>query len=249
MPAGIRDIPSVYASPVRFYRQFDLATPYGGPLILLVMLLAAAGYVVVGSGLIGRAVDISTEKSLSRIEKASVGEVKRDVLDEQLRVTRTAAVFWKVLANGTAVLQAPIEVLCRVFVGAGVAFVLVAMAGRKPAYHGLVSILTFAAYVEVLRQAVVVPLMLSLRSTEVETSLAVVLRGRPEVSGWLYAGLQAVDPFTIWYYTLAAIGISRSGQLSTRGAVLLCVLLWLGAAGLNVGMVFVAGILEDGIMF
>lgn len=249
MSAGIRDIPSIFLSPVRFYRQFDLATPYGGPLILLLLLLAAAGYVVVGSGLIGRAVDISIEKGLARIEKAAIGEVKRTELDEQLRVARTGAVFWKVLANGAAVLRPPIEVLCRVFVGAAVAFVAVAMCGRKPAYHGLVSILTFAAYVEVLRQAVVVPLMLSLRSTEVETSLAVLLRGRPEVSGWLYAGLQAVDPFTIWYYALAAIGIGRSGQLSMRGAVLLCILLWLGAAGLQTAVLFVTGMLEDGITF
>ena len=131
MSIGIRDIPSVYTSPVRFYRQFDLATPYGGPLVLLVLLLAAAGYTVVGSGLIGRAVDVSTERSLSKIEKAAVGEVKRNELDEQLRVARAGAVFWKVLANGAAVLQVPLEVLCRIFVGAGVAFVAVAMCGTE----------------------------------------------------------------------------------------------------------------------
>ncbi|MBP7934726.1 MAG: hypothetical protein KA354_08785 [Phycisphaerae bacterium] len=238
MSSGIRDIPSLYFSPLRFYQPFDLATSYGGPLALLVVLLAAAGYTVVFSGLIGRSVDISTEKGLALIERTSVGEVKRDELDDRLRTAREAAVFWKVLASGASVLQGPVETLGRIFLGATVAFVAVALSGRKPAYHGLVSILTFASYVEVLRQAVVVPLMISLHSVEVETSLAVLLRGRPEASAWLYAGLQAVDPFSLWFYALAAIGISRSGQLSTRGAVFLSILLWAGAAGLRTGTVW-----------
>lgn len=92
------------------------------------------------------------------------------------------------------------------------AFVAVALSGRKPAYHGLVAILTFAAYVEVLRQALVVPLMLTLHSTDVETSLAVLLRGRAEASGWLYASLQAVDPFAIWFCALAAEALRRVGR-------------------------------------
>lgn len=245
MATRIRDIPRMYTSPVGFYQQFDLATPYGGPLALLVILLAAAGYAVVGSGLVERSVDLSTEKSLSLIEKASIGEVKQDELDDRLRNARMAVGFWEVLASGAAVLEGPIKSLGRIFVGAAVAFVAVAMSGRKPAYHGLASILTFAAYVELLRQAVVVPLMLSLHSMEVETSLAVLLGGRAAASGWLYAGLQAVDPFSIWFYVLAAIGISRSGQLSTRGAVWLGLVLWLGAAGLQAGRLFLTGIVRS----
>jgi hypothetical protein len=241
MLAGIRNILGVYARPVRFFERFDLATPYGWPLAMLVVVLALAGYMVVAAGLVEREIDLTTEKTLAWIEKTSIGEVSRDQLDERLRGAREAAVFWKIVASGGYVLAGPVEVVGRIFVGAAVAFVAVALSGRKPAYHGLVAILTFAAYVEVLRQALVVPLMITLHSTDVETSLAVILRGRAEASGWLYAGLQAVDPFAIWFCVLAAIGMSRSAQLTTRRAVMLCMALWLGGAVLHVAGRFVTG--------
>jgi len=241
MPAGIRNILGVYARPVRFYERFDLATPYGWPLALLIILLALAGYAIVAAGLVEREVNIDTEQTLAFVEKASIGEVTRDQLDERLRDTREAAVFWKVITSAGYVLAGPVEVIGRIFVGAAVAFIVVALSGRKPAYHGLVAILTFAAYVEVLRQALVVPLMITLHSTDVDTSLAALLRGRAMASGWWYASLQAVDPFAIWFCVLAAIGMSRSAQLSTRRAILLCTALWLGGAVLHVAAKFVIG--------
>ena len=241
MPAGIRNILGVYARPVRFYERFDLATPYGRPLVLLVVLLALAGYAVVAAGLVEREVDLSTEQALAFVEKASIGEVSRDQLDERLHDTREAAVFWKVISSAGYVLAGPVEVVGRIFVGAAVAFIVVALSGRKPAYHGLVAILTFAAYVEVLHQALIVPLMIALHSTDVDTSLAALLRGRPMASGWLYASLQTVDPFAVWFCILAAIGMSRSAQLTTRRAVLLCAALWLGGAMLHVGSKFITG--------
>jgi hypothetical protein len=248
MSAGIWDIFRVYTCPVRFYGQFDLARPYGWPLALLVLLLAVGGYVVVASGLVDREVDITTEKTLAGIEKGAIGELTRDQLDELLKSARDAAVFWKIIASGARVLAGPAEVIGRIFAGAAVAFVVVALCGRKPAYHGLVAILTFAAYVEVLRQILVVSLMVSLASSDVESSLAALLRGRPAASGWLYAGLQTADPFTIWFYVLAAIGISRSGQLSRRGAIILCTVLWLAGACLHVGARFVSGVVSGEVL-
>jgi hypothetical protein len=241
MPAGIRHILGVYTRPVRFYERFDLATPYGRPLVLLVGLLALAGYALVAAGLVEREVDISTEKTLAWVEKISIGEISRDQLDDSLHDVREAAVFWKVITSAGYVLAGPVEALGRIFVGAALAFIVVALSGRKPAYHGLVAILTFAAFVEVLRQALVVPLMISLHSTDVDTSLAALLRGRAVASGWLYASLQAVDPFAIWFCVLAAIGMSRSAQLTRWRAALLCTALWLGGAVLHVGFQFITG--------
>lgn len=244
MSVKLRNIPSVYASPVRFYEQLDLGTSYGGPLAVLVLLLALAGYAVVASGLVEREVDLSTEKLLAMIEMMGKGELTRDQLDQQLATGRNTAVFWKVMQSGAVILSGPIDAIGRIFLGAAVIYVAVALSGRKPAYHGLVAILTFAAFVEVLRQAVVVPMMINLKSTDVETSLAVLARGRPAVSGWVYAALQAVDPFVIWFYVLAAIGISRAGQLSARGAALVCTGLWLGSAGLRTGAMYLLNYAE-----
>lgn len=208
----------------------------------LLLILGLSGYVVVASGLVEREVDLATERNLAHIERTALGELTREQLDQQLQSERQAAGFWKVMRGGAFVLAGPSQVLGRVFIGAAVIYVGVALSGRKPAYHGLVSILTLAAYTEVLRQALLVPLMIGMGSTDVETSLAVVLRGRSEVSGWLYAGLHAIDPFEMWFYALAAIGVSQAGQLSTRGAAIICTLLWLGAGALQAGTHFVAAL-------
>ena len=72
----------------------------------------------------------------------------------------------------------PVEAIGRIFIGAGVIYVVVALSGREPIYHGLVSILVYAAYVDIPRQVFAVSLMLVKETSNVEMSLAVLLRGR-----------------------------------------------------------------------
>lgn len=232
LTSTLRNIGRVYWSPLRLFDRMEPSTPYGLPLLILVALLGLSGYVVVASGLVERDIDATTERALARIEKEEKGDLSDDELRERMKDARAAADFWKVVRSAGQVLAAPAETLGRIFIGAGVIYVLVALSGREPVYHGLVSLFVYAAYTEVPRQALLVLLMVGGETMTVETSLAVVLRSRNEAPGAIYALLQSVDPFLIWFVTLAGLGVVRTGQLRAGKTVAACAGLWTcGALG------------------
>ena len=235
MPTVLRNIFCLYWAPTRLFRGLDQTARYGVPLLILVVLLALCGYALVASGLVDREVGQASELAIARWDEATRGEVSQRQWQEGISDLREEASFWKLVVGGWAIVSPPAAAAGRIFIAAGVIYMLVALAGRTPSYGLLVTIFVYAGYAllvgEILREG----MMFLQQSTDVDTSLAVVLRGRESVSAPAYLALRAVDPFVLWFWGLAAAGVVVSGQLRAGRTIVACTMLWaaesLGQAG------------------
>ena len=238
MTAVMRNIAAVYGSPRRLFERVEESTPYGWALGVLLLLLALCGYVVVVSGLVEREVDQAAERAVARFESARLGEISQARLDEEMGELREAKWFWNVMSSGWRILASPVNIVGRIFVGAGIIYVVVALSGRRPIYGLAVTIFVYAGYTEVLREVLRVYLMLSGLTTDVDTSLAAALPSGTVAWGPLWVALRAVDPFAVWFWRLVAAGVVITRQLPVRRAVVVCVMLGLveglGHAGVDV---------------
>lgn len=241
MAAVMRNVVAVYGSPRRLFERVEESTPYGWALCVLLMLLALCGYVVVASGLVEREVDQSAERAVAQFESGRLGEISQTRLDEEMSELREAKWFWNVIRSGWSILAGPVNIVGRIFVGAGIIYVVVALSGRRPIYGLAVTIFVYAGYTEVLREVLRVYLMLSGLTTDVDTSLAAVLPSGAAVWGPTWVALRAVDPFAVWFWSLVATGVIVTRQLPVRRAVVVCVLLGLmeglGHAGVDLRFV------------
>ena len=108
------------------------------------------------------------------------------------------------------------------------------MTGRKPEYHTLISICVYARFIELIAYIVRLAMVISYRTTEVDTSLALLAEaGRPSPH-------VAIDPFRIWFWVLVALGLIVTRQLSRRVAIVSCALMGLLAGGARIGLAFSA---------
>jgi hypothetical protein len=145
-----------------------------------------------------------------------------------------AGEFNKLLARLGVVVFSPTAMLASILIIAAILYAMVAMTGRKPEYHTLMSICVYAAFIELVGFALRLVMIATYRTTAVDTSLAMLAEpGEP-------TPLVALDPFRIWFWLLVATGLIVTRQLSRRMAVVCCVLMGLIAAGARVGLDFAA---------
>ena len=111
---------------------------------------------------------------------------------------------------------------------ASLLYAAVALSGRKPEYHTLMSICVFASVVELLAAGLKLGLMVGFRTIHVDTSLGLLVP--PELAA-LRAALTAIDPFRIWFWVLVAVGLVVTRQLGRRSAIGVCVLFALVTTG------------------
>ena len=120
---------------------------------------------------------------------------------------------------------------------------MVALTGRKPEWHTLLTICVFAGFIDFLRLLTQLGLMLHYGTLEVYTSLtplAGFLAQREGMDATTIAAvaglLSAIDPFRIWYWAVIVMGLSVTTQLPGWRAWLVCALCWLIAAGARCGI-------------
>lgn len=234
-PLGVRHALLVYVAPRSLFNRVEDTGAYGFALLTLIGLVMLIGYAKVQTGLVDRNVDLATEKKLGDLELNTKNLVDRVQLKEAMEAVRKEAVFSKTITRLGGIVLKPMYLLGSFLLIASMLYAMVALTGRKPEYHTLMSICVYAGFIELTGYVVELLMMLYYRSTEVGTSLAGLGTG---VAAKVLSG---VDPFRIWFWVLVAIGLIVTQQLSRRMAIVATTLLCLVGVGIHAGIAFASG--------
>lgn len=240
---GVRDIPLVLLAPRRLFARVEDVAAYGWPLVLLLVAVTLIGYATVETGLIDRQVDQRVRARIAEIDNTQRDVVERSELRELYRQEYKKGEFERLLVRIQVIAAEPLKLLAAVLLIAAVLYGVVALTGRKTEWHTLLTICVFAGFIELLRLAMRLALMLSYGSLEVDTSAALLVHflvtgqgADPTAVAALAGALSALDPFRVWFWFVVIVGLSVTGQLRGWRAWLVCGLCWLVAAGARCGL-------------
>ncbi len=170
-PLGVRHALLVFAAPRSLFNRVEDTGAYGWALVTLLGLVMLLGYAEVQTGLIDRVVDEKTEKELAKLEETQLNLVDRLELKDRMESIRKAAVFEKTMTRIGVVGLRPMYLLASFMLIASVLYAMVALTGRKPEYHTLMSICVYAGFIELAAFVLQLALMVYFKTTEVDTSL------------------------------------------------------------------------------
>lgn len=224
-PLGVRHALLVFTSPRSLFERVEDTGAYGWALVTLLGLVMLLGYAEVKTGLIDRVVDEKTEKQLAKLEEMQVNLVDRVQLRDRMESIRKEAVFTKTMTRIRVVALKPMYLLASFMLIASVLYAMVALTGRKPEYHTLMSICVYAGFIELAAFVLQLAMMLAFRQPEIDTSL----RALGPIGK--FNPFAAVDPFRVWFWMLVGIGLSVTQQLSRRTAMATCSAMCLLAIG------------------
>jgi hypothetical protein len=244
---GLADVPRALVSPRRVFARVEDVPAWGWPLVALLVAVTLIGYATVETGLIDREVERHVRERIAVIDATQRDVVERSELSELYEAERKKGEFEKLLTRIRVIGAEPVRTLGTVLLIAALLYGVVALTGRKPEWHTLLTICVFAMFVEVLRLAVQLGLMLHYGSLDVYTSLTPLARLlvhrqgiEPQLVVAAAAALGAFDPFRIWFWIMIVIGLSATAQLPGWRAWLVCSLCWLIAAGVRCGVAIAA---------
>jgi hypothetical protein len=244
---GLRDIPLVLLSPRRLFARIEDVAAWGWPLLCLLTFVTLTGYATAQTGLIDRAVQRRVQQRIAQIDKIQRDVVERSALRELYERERKKGAFENLLTRIQVVLAEPAKALAAVLLVAAVLYGVVALTGRKPEWHTLLTICVYAGFIDALRLLIVLLLMLRYQTLEVYTSLAPLTRQlvdvdacSPAVAITVWGVLSALDPLRIWFWIVIIIGLSVTTQLRGWRAWLVCTVCWLIAAATRTGLVVAA---------
>lgn len=213
---SLRQVPWVVTRPTALFQKVEDTGAYGPALVVLLALVVLIGYAQVQTGLIDRVVDRETEARLADLEKAQYGLVDRLELKDAMDNIRKTGQFMKLIQRLGAVVIMPAGMLVSFLVISSILYAAVALSGRKPEWHTLMSICVYAGFIDLLACALRLVMMLAYRTTQVDTSLRMISEpGKP--SPWT-----GIDPFRIWFWVLVVLGVTITRQLSRRAAIVTC---------------------------
>ncbi len=232
---GVLDGLRVLVAPGRVFSRIEDTAAYGWSLVVLLTLATLMGYLLVQSGLIDAAIDKHTEKELARIESSTGVLVDRIALRQSLEDARKQGEFNKTLARLQPVVLTPIGMMASFLLVSSMLYAIVALSGRKPEWHTLMSICVYAGFIDLVASALNTAMLFYYRRMDIDTSLrALANAGEPTV-------LAGIDPFRAWFWCLMALGLIVTQQLSRRIAVAICVLSFVVASGVRVAMEYAPG--------
>jgi hypothetical protein len=241
---GIRDIPLVLLAPRRLFARVEDVAAWGWPLLLLLTFVTLIGYATVQTGLIDREVQRRVQQRIARIDKIQRDVVERSALRELYERERKKGAFENLLTRIQVVVAEPAKALGAALLVAAVLYGVVALTGRKPEWHTLLTICVYAGFIDGLRLLILLLLMLRYQTLEVYTSLAPLTRhlvdvdaSSPAVAATVWGVLSALDPLRIWFWIVIVIGLSVTTQLRGWRAGLICTLCWLIAAAGRTGVI------------
>ena len=238
---GAADVPRALLAPRGVFARVEDVPAYGWPLVLLLAAVTLIGYATVETGLIDREVERQTRQKIAALEKEQLDAVERSALSTMIEEKRKEGEFLRLMTRMQAVVVRPIAALASVLLISALFYGVVALTGRKPEWHTLLTICVFASFVDVVGLILRLAFMLRFHTLEADTSLALLTRvmnvegggtGMVALSGLL----SAVDPFRIWFWLLMIIGLSATSQLRGWKCWLTCTLFWLIAAGARAGL-------------
>lgn len=233
--------------PRRLFARVEDVASYGWALAILLTAVTLVGYATVETGLIDQAVDRSVGGAIAQIDSMQRDVVERSELRELYAQERKKGEFTKLLARLQVIGAEPAKMLASVLLIGALFYGAVALTGRKPEWHTLMTICVLASFVDLLRLVVRLALMLQYSSLEVDTSLASLAALLLEPDGSNLTSVAALsglatglDVFRIWFWLVVIAGLSTTAQLPGWRAWTLCTLCWLIAAGVRCGMTVAA---------
>lgn len=229
---GVRHALLVYTSPSALFKRVEDTGAYGWTLITLLALITLIGYAQVQTGLIDRVVDRKTEQELAELERTQLHLVDRVEFKQRMEDIRKQGEFRKLMTRLGAVVASPAYILASTLLIASCLYAAVALTGRKPEYHTLMSICVYATFVELISYALRLGMMLCYRTINVDTSFGMITTSKD------FAWLAAIDPFRVWFWVLVAIGLTVTQQLSRRMAIASCTVMCLVAVGVRVAKAY-----------
>jgi hypothetical protein len=240
---GVRDIPLVLLAPRRLFSRVEDVAAWGWPLLLLLTFVTLIGYATVQTGLIDGEVTRRVQQRIAEIDKVQRDVVERSALRELYNREYKKGVFEKLLTRIQVIAAEPVEALVAALLVAAVLYGVVALTGRKPEWHTLLTICVYAGFIDALRLLMALVLMLCYQTLEVYTSLAPLTRhvvdfdkAEPALVATVWGLLGAVDPFRIWFWAVVIVGLSATAQLRGWRAWLVCTVCWLVAAAGRTGL-------------
>lgn len=222
----------MFVAPGSVFRRIGEVCAYGWALGAMLLLITLMGWATVQTGLIDREIDRQARSKLATLEREQIDLLSRTELSERMGKILEEAEFIKLILGGQAIVIAPVGLVVSLMLIAALLFAAVALAGNKPDYPTLMAVCVYSAVVDLLAVATRLAAMLYYRTIEVDTSLGLLAPGA-EAGGALDLVLSAIDPFRIWFWVLVALGLTLTGQLSRRAAVIWCALFWMIATGVR----------------
>ena len=240
---GIRDIPLVLLSPRRLFARVEDVTAYAWPLVILLTIVTMVGYAMVETGLIDQTVDRRVATRIAELDRTQRDVVERSELRDLYKQEFKKGEFERLLVRIQVVIAEPLKALAAMLLITAVLYGAVALTGRKPEWHTLLTICVYAGFIDALRLLLMLGLMLRFGTLGVDTSPAllapVLMSGEgtdPVAVAALWGLLAAFDPFRIWYWLVVIAGLSVTMQLPGWRAWLICGLCWLLTAGIRCGL-------------
>lgn len=241
---GVLDIPRVFISPRSLFSRVENVNHYGGVLLVLLTLVTLVGLATIETGLIDREVERRVQQRQAQLEKQFDNVVARSEFLKQLEETRKLGEFERMMTRIGVVAARPAVQLAWTLLIAALLYGAVALTGRKPEWHTLMTIVVFAGFVDLLAEIVRLSLMLQHGTMEVQTSSALLLRLLPEghslstgrPGAMAQAILAGIDPFRVWFWLVVISGLTVTMQLKSWRAWLTCGIFGLVAAGVHSGM-------------
>ncbi|MBI4719318.1 MAG: YIP1 family protein [Planctomycetes bacterium] len=245
---GILDVPLALLAPRRVFQRIEDVAAYGWPLVVLLTAVTLAGWATVETGLVDRQVNQQVEAGIAKLEREQADVVERAALSQMIQDQRKAGEFTRMITRVQMIGAEPVRILACVLLLAALFYGLVALTGKKPEWHTLMTIMVFAGFADLLGSVVRLGMMLHFRRLEVETSLAAALPllgasgVEPRHLAPLAGMLTAVDPFRLWFWGLVIIGLATTAQLRGWRAWVPCLLLWLSGGGLRAALAAGGGV-------
>jgi hypothetical protein len=197
----------------------------------------------VQTGLIDREVDRRVRQRIAMIDEMQRDVVERSALSELYDREYKQGQFEKMLTRIQVVAAEPAKALATALLIAAVFYGMVALSGRKAEWHTLLTICVYAGFIDALRLLTQLVLMLRYETLEVYTSLAPLARhfldfqtAKPAAVIAVWSGLDAFDPFRIWYWLVVLVGLATTEQLRGWRAWTIALLCWLIGAGARTGL-------------
>jgi len=206
----------VYTAPASLFRRVEDTGAYGWALLTLLLLVVMIGYATVQTGLIDRTVDQDIEARLAEQEESRTDLVDRVELSELVETAHKQAEFTKLITRLIVIVWTPVYMLASFLLIAAVLYAIVALTGRKPEYHTLMSIAVYAGFIELVGLVLGLVMKVYYRTIAVDATLRPLA---PDNARLAEAALAAIDPFRIWFWVLIAVGVTVTRQLSRRMAI------------------------------
>ena len=234
---GAMDIPLALLAPRRVFARVEDVPAYGWALVVLLAAVTVIGYATIETGLIDLEVERKVQQSITALEAEQLDVVERSALSKMIEEKRQEGEFLRLITRVQVVVANPAATLATVLLLSAAFYAVVALTGKKPEWHTLMTICVFAGFADVIGGVVRLLFMLRFRTLAVDTSLALAARlinmedeGATMSTAAVSGLLSAVDPFRIWFWVIVACGLSVTSQLRGWKVWTCCSLFWLTAA-------------------